>query len=688
MRKILRIAFLYSPENVLVITSSFHAHPEQLDFFATRKLLQGAQWSLLSLPKTEICYYIPKQQEVALKRVEKEFREPNMKKDAFETSNQTNFSVFDENEDIRQKRKKLISEFSGYTTLHGLHFLIDSGSLFRKVFWMILLLVMFTCFFIQLVESYKRLKEYGSNLSKGVESPEEVTFPAITICNQNMMRKSLVMGTDAQKYLDGQDIMKIKLGAAQVSNESFEVDKMVREKGHLLESMLFECSFAGTTCTPENFTTSLSFTKWKVLNFGSGKLMLDGLKTRTTDAAAPVNKSILSPQRGLCYTFNSGTNNTPVFTARAADIRMAFSAMLFSQPEEYYGPFSHRATGFKIAIHDQSETPDIDLESYDLSPGFATNIRLIREKAKYLPAPYSSNCSSKRGIDGGTYSETGCLTRCYNNLMTSQCQCKILGHESDYKNITGFCSTYQLKACVYEAWMVLRPQNCDCPKPCTSLKYKAQISTSYFPSESLWESLIPFLGQSSLPFVNLTGKTLEQATAEAQVNVRKSVCMVNVFFETLVTDILEEKPSYDLTMFGGTDNCHVTMFGGTDNCNMTNLWRYGCHVTMFGGTDNCRVTMFGGTDSCHVTMFGVTDNRNMTMFGGTDNCNMTMFGGTDTCNIAMFGADLGGTMGLFLGCSILTICEFIDLVIILVANGWRKGKARVIDVKEKPEARP
>ncbi|XP_048582225.1 acid-sensing ion channel 3 isoform X2 [Nematostella vectensis] len=488
-----------------------------------------------------------------------------MKKDAFETSNQTNFSVFDENEDIRQKRKKLISEFSGYTTLHGLHFLIDSGSLFRKVFWMILLLVMFTCFFIQLVESYKRLKEYGSNLSKGVESPEEVTFPAITICNQNMMRKSLVMGTDAQKYLDGQDIMKIKLGAAQFSNESFEVDKMVREKGHLFESMLFECSFAGATCTPENFTTLLSFT------------------------------------RGLCYTFNSGTNNTPVFTARAADIRMAFSAMLFSQPEEYYGPFSHRATGFKIAIHDQNETPDIDLDSYDLSPGFATNIRLIREKAKYLPAPYSSNCSSKRGIDGGTYSETGCLTRCYNNLMTSQCQCKILGHESDYKNITGFCSTYQLKACVYEAWMVLRPQNCDCPKPCTSLKYKAQISTSYFPSESLWESLIPLLGQSSLPFVNLTGRTLEQATAEAQVNVRKSVCMVNVFFETLVTDILEEKPSYDLTMFG---------------------------------------------------------------------------------------ADLGGTMGLFLGCSILTICEFIDLVIILVANGWRKGKARVIDVKEKPEARP
>ena len=40
-----------------------------------------------------------------------------------------------------------------------------------------------------------------------------------------------------------------------------------------------------------------------------------------------------------------------------------------------------------------------------------------------------------------------------------------------------------------------------------------------------------------------------------------------------------------------------------------------------------------------------------------------------------FSADVGGNMGLFLGCSLLTLCEFVDLIVIMCLRCWRKRNA-------------
>ena len=55
--------------------------------------------------------------------------------------------------------------------------------------------------------------------------------------------------------------------------------------------------------------------------------------------------------------------------------------LLDAQPEEYYGPYSYDATGFKILVHDQNESyPNIEDFGVDLPPGFTTNIRVRRTK--------------------------------------------------------------------------------------------------------------------------------------------------------------------------------------------------------------------------------------------------------------------------------------------------------------------
>ena len=59
----------------------------------------------------------------------------------------------------------------------------------------------------------------------------------------------------------------------------------------------------------------------------------------------------------------------------------ALTLYLDAQPEEYYGPYSYDATGFKILVHDQNESyPNIEDFGVDLPPGFTTNIRVRRTK--------------------------------------------------------------------------------------------------------------------------------------------------------------------------------------------------------------------------------------------------------------------------------------------------------------------
>ena len=49
-----------------------------------------------------------------------------------------------------------------------------------------------------------------------------------------------------------------------------------------------------------------------------------------------------------------------------------------------------------------------------------------------------------------------------------------------------------------------------------------------------------------------------------------------------------------------------------------------------------------------------------------------------TVLLLCFSADVGGSMGLFLGCSLLTLCEFVDLIVIVCLRCWRKR--RVVEI--------
>ena len=160
----------------------------------------------------------------------------------------------------------LIKNFGSYTTLHGLHFLFDSSSTVRRVLWLILMLVCMVILAITVRGNYLKLRRHESLVTKDIEHSKRLLFPAVSICNQNMLLKSKIQGTDAQLYLDGIDyLVPSYSGGADTQQApsgvgaSFDIEKAVREAGHNLTAMLKFCSWRGEKCSAENFTTFESF---------------------------------------------------------------------------------------------------------------------------------------------------------------------------------------------------------------------------------------------------------------------------------------------------------------------------------------------------------------------------------------------------------------------------------------------
>ena len=168
--------------------------------------------------------------------------------------------------DTVTKPEELIKTFGSYTTLHGFYFLTDSGSVLRRILWLLLMIVCLVILIVQVKNNYAKLQRHDSTVTKDVEPSRSLLFPAVTICNQNMLQKSKILGTDAQFYLDGLDYLKaafmnstdFKRAQSRI-NASFDIEKVVKEAGHNLTTMLVLCLWKGQTCGPENFTSFVSF---------------------------------------------------------------------------------------------------------------------------------------------------------------------------------------------------------------------------------------------------------------------------------------------------------------------------------------------------------------------------------------------------------------------------------------------
>lgn len=169
-----------------------------------------------------------------------------------------------ETSDVKDVR--LLSEFASYTSLHGLHFVAGPFILIRRILWAILLIVGTGLLISLCVERYSKLTAKHSVTMKEYQSNKMIPFPAVTVCNLNMLRKDKIIGTEAQTFIDNLAKVHLEEKLRDHSNETFNLnlDKIVREAGHDITEMLLDCTFQQKPCSSNEFFTAV-FPKVKLV---------------------------------------------------------------------------------------------------------------------------------------------------------------------------------------------------------------------------------------------------------------------------------------------------------------------------------------------------------------------------------------------------------------------------------------
>ncbi|NWJ02982.1 ASIC4 protein, partial [Crypturellus undulatus] len=369
-----------------------------------------------------------------------------------------------------------------------------------------------------------------------VRAPQ-LRFPAVTLCNPNRAR--FLQLTKPDLYSVGQwlglawenrSLVPELLGLlhedrrrwlARLANYSRFLPPRRSERtmqsffhrlGHQIEDMLVECRFQGQRCGPQHF--------------------------------APVYT-----RYGKCYTFNGDRRNPRV--TRQGGMGNGLEIMLDIQQEEYLPIWRETnetsfEAGIRVQIHSQDEPPYIHQLGFGVSPGFQTFVSCQEQRLTYLPQPWGNCRASVQGeqtLPGyDTYSIAACRLQCEKEAVVRSCHCRMVhmpGNESICSpNVYIECADHTLDTAVEDS-----QDRCSCPTPCNLTRYGKEISMVRIPNKG-------------------SARYLARKYNKNETYIRENFLVLDIFFEALNYEAIEQKKAYDLAGLLGDIGGQMGLFIG------------------------------------------------------------------------------------------------------------------------------
>ncbi|XP_050954484.1 acid-sensing ion channel 1C isoform X1 [Labeo rohita] len=446
--------------------------------------------------------------------------------------------------------KDATSAFVLKTKVHGLkHAFSPYKSKTQRLFW---LLAIFICLGLLFTWSWNRilyLLSYPAVTKIYMVWSHNMTFPAITFCNQNLLRVSSL--TKADLYHSGywMDIMHLNhtvnrqsvsmlkhsrhrerlLHLLDFSDYSpppdyqLNTSEMIDRLGHQLEDMLLDCRFRGENCTFKNFTPI--YTRY-----------------------------------GKCYTFNSGLDGNPLLTTLKGGTGNGLEIMLDIQQDEYlpvWGDTDETSyeAGIKVQIHSQDEPPFIDQLGFGVAPGFQTFVSCQQQLLQYLPPPWG-DCRSEP-MDSeyfSTYSITACRIDCETRYLLENCNCRMV-HMPGTSTV---CTPEQYKDCADPALDFLVEKDndyCVCDTPCNMTRYGKELSMVKIPSKA-------------------SAKYLAKKFNKTEQYIADNILVLDIFFEALNYEKIEQKKAYEVAGLLGDIGGQMGLFIGASVLTILEIFDY------------------------------------------------------------------------------------------------------------------
>lgn len=187
----------------------------------------------------------------------------------------------DHSEEASQTSKKPAAttrrwnSFVESTTLHGMLYVFTGQTLVRRILWAVFLLSAISWFSFQSSKLLRKYFSYPVTTKVYLEYEGSPEFPAVTICNFNMVKRSVVMAKGYDELFSQLEEILLGSGTENVSIDfskysDFNSTEFILMAGHQIEETLLGCIWGGKMCDYRSFTPALT-------------------------------------DMGLCFTFNSGT---------------------------------------------------------------------------------------------------------------------------------------------------------------------------------------------------------------------------------------------------------------------------------------------------------------------------------------------------------------------------------------------
>ncbi|XP_030832914.1 degenerin mec-4 isoform X2 [Strongylocentrotus purpuratus] len=456
------------------------------------------------------------------------------------------------------------------SSAHGIPNIQRSSGLVTKLAWSLIFLAGIGVMTWQAVILFQTYFEWKYSVDIEMRFNRTQSFPAITICNTNPVKRSELETRDASfrrafdvhyvsstpdqqplpdvpdsgnetqggstneqvdmseavndwrsriaipKFyrMKSEDYGKKRIRVVTLANETLEERVSL---GHKLDDMLLDCSWKGIPCSPENFTKFYD--------------------------------SIL----GNCYTFNSGKNGEQLTTNRPGSTH-GLTLELFVQQDEYVEGMTEEA-GFRVSIHHPSKMPFPQFNGLLVSPGFATNIGLRKLEVDRLPKPYG-DCEAdlSKNIEDDiyhqhysiTYNRKTCEVSCFQNEVISRCDCFDATYPNSLKvNHTVYPCEYINDVetqCIADIEMehARDELECNCPLACRETTYLTGASSSIWPSDAYESTLIEKMLKYN---AEIRGHVVGENASDWT---RRNMAKVEIFYDEFNYEYIRQEPAYTI----------------------------------------------------------------------------------------------------------------------------------------------
>lgn len=242
----------------------------------------------------------------------------------------------------RQRRIRRVWEYYlRHNTLHGLHYVFDTKSIWRKIFWIAILLIAGGAFINEVKASITQYFQYPFSTLATVDYPNKIVLPAISICDLRDIRETIL----TSPKLQGEHSAEAN---STEQNSERTMNDVLKEAFSILDDILISCSLKrGINTSKELSCNSEDFTLF------------------------------LSSDGHTCYTLNYGDGNRTIFDTDNVGPKYGVHLVLNTKPLEEGKTYG--GSGVKVILHQQQELP-LKRVGFHVPPGYVTFVDMKKEK--------------------------------------------------------------------------------------------------------------------------------------------------------------------------------------------------------------------------------------------------------------------------------------------------------------------